>query len=53
MAEARLIDATPSGTVVFELDVGEQYSNLRGKEQENILSSRSNSSAPIRTNANG
>ena len=30
MAEARLVDASPSGKAVFELDVGANYSNLRG-----------------------
>ncbi|CAF9939415.1 hypothetical protein IMSHALPRED_001340 [Imshaugia aleurites] len=30
MAEARLVDASPSGKAVFEMDIGDKYSNLRG-----------------------
>lgn len=31
MQRARLVDATTAGMTLFELDVGEQYSNSGGK----------------------
>ena len=36
MAEARLVDASPSGKAVFELDVGTKYSNLRGNVGQDL-----------------
>lgn len=30
MTEARLVDASSAGTVLFEMDVENKYSNIRG-----------------------
>lgn len=32
------MDASPSGKAVFEMDIGDKYSNLRGKFGQNLTS---------------
>ncbi len=32
------MDASPSGKAVFEMDIGDKYSNLRGETGQNLTS---------------
>ena len=52
MSEARLVDASPLGKAVFELDVGTNYSNLRGNVGQDLGQDLGRSDLQVHTSRN-